>query len=356
MASLLGRSRSFRRPVGPDEPAPPPLSRNGSLKGRNAKPRDSIDVAKKSQPMHPPPPPPPLPPLPSLERQATSPLVSTSIPDLVRSPNGFQTPPRRPQQLPEGTIPLRRVSYRQKQFIPDGQVVLPGESSSRARSADGRRGLLRRRLSIGRRRSVHENRGMPRARTNSISQPLDEAKVADEVLVKHGRWNILGGLFTKKTAGSAPTSPSNRSRNNSAGEGKESLSSQSSQLVDAPRGLFRGRSKRCGAEARRPSVTRSRTAPIRSEDISKPLPIPGVNWNMRKGSVPLAQAMLDVEIPQVRLERYSVMFGDVLEHNASTPALVADSPPAPPLAKSEVPRPMERTVSEEGRLNERSTG
>ena len=264
----------------------------------------------------------------------------------MRSLNGIQSTPRRPRPLPEGTIPLRRVSYRQKRFMPPGEVVLPSESTGRARSADERRAFLRRRLSIGRRKSVHENVAMSRARTNSISQPLDQAKTADDVVVKHGRWNILGGFFTKKTTGSALTSPSNQSRNNSAGEGKGSLSSKSSQLVDTPRGLFRGRSRRGGAEARRPSITRPRTAPIRSEDISKPLPIPGVNWNMRKGSVPLTQATLDVEIPRVRLERYSVMFGDVLEPNTSTPVLVGENPSAPPLAKSEAPRPMVCTVSE----------
>lgn len=137
-----------------------------------------------------------------------------------------------------------------------------------------------------------------------------------------GRWHLLGGLFAKKSVTSQePSSPASTMvspRFEVHIEGGTVKKSTRAAIEDS-RGLFRSRSKR---EPVKHNSRRANTAPIRTTDISKPIPI--ISDDHNQGHIPRAcgstKPVLDVEIPSVKLERYSVMFGNLLENHSSTPS------------------------------------
>ncbi|KAI9788011.1 MAG: hypothetical protein M1816_007315 [Peltula sp. TS41687] len=173
----------------------------------------------------------------------------------------------------------------------------------------------------------------PRSGQIGIEEPLRSAvsrasSYPDRELgTKNGRWHLLGSLFTKKAAPSPePSSPASvqvSPRFEVHIEGG-TVKIPSRVATEGSRGLFRSRSRR---DPHRHNSKRVNTAPIRTKDISKPIPIVDNNQHHHRGQIfrdcSSIKPLLDVEIPHVKLERYSVMFGNLLENHSTPPSLLA---------------------------------
>ncbi len=312
----LRPSRSLRRPNSNDrqEKSSLEIVRSGSVKSRPVKKRDSIDLAKQSHALRNA----PLPPLPPMQRSATSPwaMRDTDVPQVPSKIPGDG----RPMFLPPSPLPPRKLSLRRKQkTTPD--IMVPEKYPQRTSSLSPMGRVIDGRQSLGSNGSTPPGSRLLTPRTSSLSDGLGPADCPQGGNAKNARWNLLGGLFGRKASTSAPTSPPPRMLRDSSSSGEKSLQGEI-RPAEVKGGLFRSRSKLKAARNRdelgKPAFNRARTAPIRPDDISKPLPALGMDANFRKGSVPLSRAMLDVEIPNVQLERYSVMFENLLDPNNSS--------------------------------------
>ncbi|KAI9887643.1 MAG: hypothetical protein M1823_000507 [Watsoniomyces obsoletus] len=302
----LRPARSVRKPNSTEpliqEKSSLEIVRSGSIKSRPVKKRDSIDLAKQSHAFRNA----PLPPLPPMQRSETSPVRRQDV-DAPPVPSKIPGDGR-PIVLPSSPHPARKLSLRRKQkTAPD--ILVPGQRPQWDISSSPRRNEVNGRQSLGGGEATPPGSGLMISHTSSLSDELGQGECPQEKNMKMGRWNLLGGLFAKKASTSAPTSPPSRTPRDSSSSGEKSM-------TEGKGGRFRSRSKSRGARNRdefdKPTFNRAKTAPFRVEHISKPLPPLGTEVQLRSGSVPRSRAMLDVEIPNVELERYSVMFGDVL--------------------------------------------
>ena len=170
--------------------------------------------------------------------------------------------------------------------------------------------------------------------------------VSDHTLPKSGdlskqktKWKMFGGLFGKKTASSAvsPASPHYHSQLTSLG-GLESdprtfyshrsmdrelkkttdLTSPnktSGKGTDGTKNKFLQRHRPQNLNIQ-PNLSRANTAPILQSDERSPTPPPKDltgQSDLRFSQVDSGPMMLQVEIPNVAMDRYSVMFGSVLK-------------------------------------------
>lgn len=159
--------------------------------------------------------------------------------------------------------------------------------------------------------------------SRAASYPDTGRKV--EAGAKNGRWNPFGGLFTKKSTPSPESSPSIPALVSplfevhiEGGTAKRPFRA----ATEGSRGLFRSRSKR---DPVKNNYKRANRVSIRTTDISNPIRIIDEDHSQcpLSGGRNSTKPVLDVEIPSVKLERYSVMFGSLLEDHSSTPSLLA---------------------------------
>ncbi|KAI9754104.1 MAG: hypothetical protein M1815_005812 [Lichina confinis] len=291
-----------------------------SARPRTVKPRDSIDIVRKSQTIRPSPRN-----TPDTEKPWPSPPMPEQSAFLARAHTFTQ-----PASPAPSAFPSRKPSLKQKQRSSREKVL--GETSLyRSRSLRRDRSMRRPRLSSVGGRKTTTATTMP----GSDVHGLGGADVDPELSARTGKWNLLGGLFGKRNlqtpVASPPDTPSKASPvggsiRTSASDGQNVLEGQPPSS-EPPRGLFRSRSRLRSARHRgghvKPEIKRTVTVPTRAHDVSKPLPIPGEAPTMRRHPKDPRRLLLDVEIPSVQLERYSVMFSNVLQHNSSTPTLLS---------------------------------
>lgn len=149
-----------------------------------------------------------------------------------------------------------------------------------------------------------------------------------EPALKSGRWPLLGGWFGKKDPTPCETAASTPTRGSLANEdGHDSGGRARYERVPEPsRTLFRSRSRK---DVGRAHFKRMNTVPIRTTDISQPLPMATEPQMRRQPFRGGFKPLLNVEIPNVELERYSIMFGNVLEdHSTLTSSSQAARRPA----------------------------
>ena len=311
------------------QPAP-----TASTRPRTVKPRDSIDIVRKSQTLRPAP---------------------RSVPDTEKS---WPSPP-----LPEQSAFLARA-HTFAQPASSAPSAFPSRKPSLKQKRRSSRERAREETSPYRSRSLRRDKSVPRPRPSPVGgrktttttttatatttttatatttpgpdvHGLGGAEVEHEMSARPGKWNLLGGLFGKKNlqtqVASPPDTPSKAppvdgSIRTSAGDHQSVLERQPCP-PEPPRGLFRSRSRLRSARHRdgqaKPEIKRTVTMPMRAHDVSKPLPTPGEPPTMRRHPKDPRRLLLDVEIPSVQLERYSVMFSNVLQPNASTPTLLS---------------------------------
>ena len=153
----------------------------------------------------------------------------------------------------------------------------------------------------------------------------DACLTGDErATAKHtgNRWKLLGGLFGKKTL-SAPASPFYLLQ-------ETSQNSPQPELIVPQHHIETGREKK--VQRYRPQkrdhrmdskleIKRSQTAPLQRSREKTPAPPPkdrGKALRLQPNGGPLLQ----VEIPNVEMERYSVMFGSLIKPAHSSSLLV----------------------------------
>lgn len=132
---------------------------------------------------------------------------------------------------------------------------------------------------------------------------------------KNSRWKVLGGLFGKKSTPSPSTFYQLQHSEPPEAAAYDSAASLGSQ-EDIP---GRARASSENKVQQKPPVKRAYTAPAPKSDHLVPVP-------------PTAGgSLLDFQIPDVRLERYSVMFGSVLTpHSQSSDSSSRSSPASSP--------------------------
>lgn len=329
--SAMHRSGSVRRtPQATDDGTK--ASSTMPTRTRSVKLRDSIDLAKQSHPPRPTP-------------LSVMPVTDKPWP----SPPPEQTKPRHRAYMlaPAGTrapspVAARKFSIRRKARTPNegAQDAAPPHRnvSIRREKRDQEKRDQESRSSSGSSSSQKEVHAS--TKKSGKQAHLDsgaESNMEHDSTLKSARWNLLGGLFGKKAVTSPGVTPpqtppavvpvTERSRN-SAGS-KSNLAPPQPPSPEPPRGLFRSRSRAKAARHReddkKPDFKRANTAPVQAGNISKPLPVPGMRPGMQRNPTHPSRLLLDVEIPDVQMERYSVMFGQVLEHNSCTPDWLAGS-------------------------------
>ena len=161
----------------------------------------------------------------------------------------------------------------------------------------------------------------------------EELYQAKEVHKQKGKWKGFGGLFAKKSA-SMPVSPASplyatqtttqgithrEIRPHALSHGSYSARQAETPRMnrevaqDSPRQLKMPVSKYSN---HKPDMQRSHTTPMFQVERHTPTPPPPPKDVLYQESVvqsPAATSLLEVEIPSVTMDRYSVMFGSVLQ-------------------------------------------
>jgi hypothetical protein len=334
-----------------------PQAGQGLSRTRSIKPRDSIDLIKQSQAMRPPP---RRAPSSSRGREASP---GTAGRDRSRSrPADRRVSTARPLAQESASFPARKSSLRRKQGggNADTPAVLARRASSvrrgtRAAGAHSRSGSA---LKGGGARSES---APPQVQTTSSG-------ASSEVPRQHSRrWAVLGNLFGKKssTAPAPAPMPSQPSAALMATQGAvPSLEKGVMEPVTASHfpaqaplppaktspTLFRMRSKSAASRQRdlphKREVQRASTVPVATAEPYHPLrshsPHPQQQQQQEQQHVlaldsvaeddgtdttaardsrsDITLPILDVEIPNVELERYSIMFGNVLGAKPNAPS------------------------------------
>ena len=166
------------------------------------------------------------------------------------------------------------------------------------------------------------------------SAPEEHSYQAKDMYRQKGKWKGFGGLFSKKSA-SMPVSPASplyiaqttaqgtshrEIRPHAFSQGSHSalqveVSRSNREIVqDSPRQLRIPVSKYANLK---PEMQRSHTTPMFQPARHTPTPPPPPKDNVYEESLvqsPVATSpLLEVEIPSVTMDRYSVMFGSVLQ-------------------------------------------
>lgn len=151
-----------------------------------------------------------------------------------------------------------------------------------------------------------------------------------------GKRKILGGLFSKKVTPVSSPPPKSDSREPFAFTPREQTNHRETKIyADPPSfprkqngGLFRSRSRLNAsprrADANKQTVKRANTSPISGADISSPLPVVLGDKYKPHPRQNMGSPKLNVDIPKVTMERYSVMFGTLLQRDASPPGTVRE--------------------------------
>ena len=157
-----------------------------------------------------------------------------------------------------------------------------------------------------------------------------------DLLRQKGRWKMFGGLFGKKSS-STPVSPgssfyqlhntqspgaSNQDSGTSRhynGPYRDMKSSRNTNSPSKPTETGRNSPKKLQAQRKKdnkPNVKRSHTMPMLRGERRSPTPPPKDDASYRNPICSQADGepmLLQVEIPNVAMERYSIMFGNVLQ-------------------------------------------
>ncbi len=143
---------------------------------------------------------------------------------------------------------------------------------------------------------------------------------------KSSKWKLLGGLFGKKTTGSAPAFYQVQTEVQTFHQ-TDYVAFPSPPLPEKPRGRGKSTSEKASKKYK-PDMKRSQTVPMDfqfQEPAERPKEFPLIPE--KKPSPPEIQLdggpMLNVDIPSIEMERYSVMFGNLIKPASKTSSLLA---------------------------------
>ncbi|MCJ1350890.1 MAG: hypothetical protein MMC33_000871 [Icmadophila ericetorum] len=171
---------------------------------------------------------------------------------------------------------------------------------------------------------------------DSIDHPI--SATGDDLLKQKGRWKMFGGIFGKKGASNpvSPASPNDYRRSPvsagiHSGKGQWQPQSRSQRDNEHPRNFSRSPSRSADGDRdgvkekkmeKKPQTPRSRLGlkrtptvqTVQVEERSSPLPTKDSLGYRNAGWQPNGERsmLLQVDIPDIHMERYSVMFGSLL--------------------------------------------
>ena len=256
----------------------------------------------------------------------------------IERPRTASSPHRRPDHTPSTQLPQTRESP-----VPSLNLHIPRQSHV-VYDAEGRQQEVVIGMALG---SPSQNPLPPlpqdanlrdnyHALSPQTSAPEEQLYQAKDMHRQKGKWKGLGGLFSKKSASMpvSPASPLYTAQTTAHGTGHRQIQPHALALSheshsglqtgmprtgreltqDSPRPLRVPLSKYANLK---PEMQRSHTTPVFQPERHTPTPPPPPKDAVFEDIVvqsPIATSpLLEVEIPSVTMDRYSVMFGSVLQ-------------------------------------------
>ncbi|KAI9700636.1 MAG: hypothetical protein M1836_002003 [Candelina mexicana] len=132
---------------------------------------------------------------------------------------------------------------------------------------------------------------------------------------KGSRWKLLGGMFGRKTTESSPSSSFNQVQHPSSSPRTPQSNTPKTTEVLRERSIKRRANPRIKEQGEgKPNLKRAQTSPLSQSEAAPKPPPKSTQSSLRPARAQLEGGrMLDVDIPNTKLDRYSVMFDAVLK-------------------------------------------
>ncbi len=148
-----------------------------------------------------------------------------------------------------------------------------------------------------------------------LQNPTDRCEGGPTLKHKSSRWKVLGGMFSKKTTESPPPSSFYQAQHLSSSPQTPQPHAPKPKEVSRKRSVKKmGNTKNIDQEHGQPSFRRAQTTPPTQTEAAPRPPPKTTQSSVRAAHFQLGGVrMLDVDIPNTKLDRYSVMFDAVLK-------------------------------------------